>query len=152
MMYPFNGVPAPLLCGGYTAGHDMHFVQARLSWENAPIGERTIDAITSDGTIRFTDDTTCWNHHPERLQAIIDRSDRRVELRRYPVLTVPGNGRHWLFSVASEVDPCRPETAESHPGESFLEELVRRGGAYRHLTSKPGFLVRSTTSSVRAEP
>ncbi len=133
MMFPSDGLPTVRLCGSYTAGHDMHFIQARLSWENASIGERTIDAITADGTIRFTDDTTCWNHHPERLKAIIDRYDRRVKLRQYSVLAVPGTGSHWLFSVASEVDPCRPATAEIHPGESFLDELVRRGGAYRHL-------------------
>jgi hypothetical protein len=152
MMYPSNGLPAPRSCGSYTAGHDIHFIQARLSWENAPIGERTIDAITPDGTIRFTDDTTCWNHHPERLKAIIDRNDRRVELRQYSVLAVPGSGSHWLFSVSSEVDPCRPDTAESHRGESFLDELVRRGGGYRHLASKRGVLACSTTSLVRAEP
>jgi hypothetical protein len=151
-MYPSDGVPAVRLCGSYTAGHDMHFIQARRSWEHPSIGERTIDVITADGTIGFADDTTCWNHHPERLKAIIDRYDRRVELRQYSVLAVPGNGRHWLFSVASEVDPCRPETAESHPGESFLDELVRRGGAYRHLISKPRVLTCSTTSSVWAEP
>jgi hypothetical protein len=152
MMYPSTGLPALRLCGRYTAGHDIHFIQARLSGEHASIGERTIDAITADGTIRFTDDTTCWNHHPERLKAIIDRYDRRVELRQYSVLAVPGKGRQWLFSVASEVDPCQPDTAESHPGESVLDELVRRGGAYRHLTSKPGDQIGSTTSSVRAEP
>jgi hypothetical protein len=152
MMYPFNGVPARRLCGTYTAGHDTHFIQARLSWENAPIGERTIDVITADGTIRFADDTTCWNHHPERLKAIIDRYDRRVELRQYSVLAVPGNGNRWLFSVSSEVDPCCPEAAEIHLGESLLDELLRRGGAYRHVTSKRGVLMRSTTSSVRAEP
>jgi hypothetical protein len=151
-MHPSNGVPARRLCGSYTAGHDMHFIQARRSWENAPIGERTIDAITADGTIRFNDDTTCWNHHPERLKAIIDRSDRRVELRQYSVLAVPGTGSHWLFSVASEVDPCRLDKAESYPGESVLDELVRRGGTYRHLTSKRGDQIGSTTRSVRAEP
>jgi hypothetical protein len=152
MMYPSDGLPALRLCGSYTAGHDIHFIQARLSGENPPIGERTIDTVTADGTIRFTDDTTCWNHHPERLEAIIDRYDRRVELRQYSVLAVPGNGRHWLFSISSEVDPCRSDTAEIHSGESFLDELVRRGGAYRHLTSKPGDQMGSTTSSVRAEP
>jgi hypothetical protein len=65
---------------------------------------------------------------------------------------VPGNACGWLFSVASEVDPCRPDTVESHPGESFLDELLRRGGAYRRLMLQPGDQMGSTTSSVRAEP
>jgi hypothetical protein len=140
MMYPSDGLPALGLCGRYAAGHDMHFIQARLSGEHASLGERTIDAITPDGTIRFTDDTTCWNHHPERLQAMIDRSDRRVELRRCSVLAVPGNGCGWLFSVASEVDPCHPDTAERHP----RRVVPRRTFTSRRSVPTPHFEARTS--------
>ena len=61
--------PRQRTCGAYRYGHDMHFIQARLSLEDGPGVTARIASVADDGTITFTDGTRLWNHDPERLRA-----------------------------------------------------------------------------------
>ena len=47
------------------------------------------------------------------------------------VLRVPNDDGAYCISLCDEPDPCRPETATFHPGESIADELRRRGGVVR---------------------
>jgi hypothetical protein len=51
------------------------------------------------------------------------------------VLRLPHEGASYCFSVATEPDACRAETAEIVPDESILDELFRCGGLVRSLDS-----------------
>lgn len=126
-------VPPAGYCGSYRRGHDVHFTQARLTWEMRRDEHRTVRHIADDGTITFTDNTTVWNHDPGRLRTVLAQHGNVVLLGAYGVLQVPEDRGAYYFSVANERDPCRPETAEQRPGESLAVELVRRGGLFRKV-------------------
>jgi hypothetical protein len=124
-------VPPAWVCGAYRVGHDMHFIQARLSTEDGPGVARIVKSVADDGTITFTDGTQCWNHDPARLRTIIDSCGADVMRGTHGVLRVPNANGAYCISVTEEPDPCHPETAEARPGESLIDELRRRGGVVR---------------------
>ena len=126
-----RGVPAAWSCGSYTLGHDMHYIQSRISLEDGPGEPRTIEAITDDGTITFSDGGSVWNHHPARLRAVLRQYGNDVLAGSRGVLRVAHDGGWYCFSVSNEPNPCRPETSGARPGESIIEELRRRGGILR---------------------
>ena len=125
--------PTPRRCGQYTPGHDVHYIQARLSSEHPPQREAVIEDIADDGTITFADGSTLWNHDPVRLRAIVQADGARVDVRSYGVLHVPHatGGGGFLVCVAEAATPCADEPAGPRPGESVVDELIRRGGVLR---------------------
>ena len=127
-------VPAAWTCGAYRPGHDVHFIQARLSWEDGPGEPRTIESVADDGTIKFNDGTRLWNHDPARLCAILEIHGKDVLLGTHGVLRVPNGAGAYCVSVTEQRDPCRPETGEARPGESIVDELIRRGGVMRAIS------------------
>ena len=126
-------IPTLRRCGQYTPGHDVHYIQARLSSEHAPRREAVIEDIADDGTITFADGSTFWNHDPVRLRAIVQADGARVDVRSYGVLKVPHatGGGGFLVCVAEAATPCADEPAGPRPGESVVDELIRRGGVLR---------------------
>src|SRR5438309_1825098 len=58
-------IPPVRYCGSYDLGHDVHFIQVRLSRE---ICASVVENVGDTGTIVFNDGTTVWNHDPERLR------------------------------------------------------------------------------------
>jgi hypothetical protein len=93
---------------------------------------RTIRAVADDGTITSTDGSTRWNHDPARLRIILDRCGDELRLGPHGLLTVPhGRMSEYCFDTSREPDPCDPDTVGTRPGESFLDELHRRGGVLR---------------------
>jgi hypothetical protein len=79
-------------CGSFHPGHDVHFIQARLTWETRRDECRTVSDVADDGTITFGDGGTAWNHDPGRLWRVLARHGREVLVGAYGVLQVP-NGR-----------------------------------------------------------
>ena len=127
-------VPPARICGAYRVGHDMHFIQARLSAEDGPGTARTVESVADDGTIICTDGTRLWNHDPSRLRTILEIHGMDVLLGTRGVLRVPNGAGAYCVSVTDQPDPCRPETGEVRPGESILDELIRRGGVVRAVS------------------
>jgi hypothetical protein len=123
-------IPPVRRCGSYRRGHDVHFIQARLTWELSRDEHCTVRNVADDGTITFTSGATVWNHDPERLRTILAQHGSGVLMSSYGVLRVPHDGGGYCFSVSSDPDPCRPETAEHRPCESLVDELLRRGGSF----------------------
>jgi hypothetical protein len=142
----------PRRCGSYRLGHEVHFIQARLSWESGPGTPRTIKSVTDDGTISFTDGTHLWHHDPARLRALLRRLGNNVLIGSHGVLKVPrpdGSGEYF-FSVAEQPDPCRAETSEVRPGETIVDELIRRGGVMRSGRSVLNEITQSARTGKRA--
>jgi len=136
-------VPPVRQCGSYTYGHDVHYIQARLSSEAPPLAATSIVAIDDDGTITFANGTTRWNHDPQRLRDIVARCGPDAELRSHGVLEVGS----YVFTVSESPDPCRPTHAGPLPGESIVDEMLRRGGALRPVSD-----VRAELDRERGDP
>jgi hypothetical protein len=124
-------LPSAKYCGSFRRGHDVHFTQARLTWELRCDEPHVVRHVADDGTITFADGTTVWNHDPQRLRLVLARHGNDVLVSAYGVLQVPNERGVYYFSVADEHDPCRPEISEHRPGESLADELLRRGGLFR---------------------
>jgi hypothetical protein len=142
-----DGVASASRCGSYRFGHDIHPTQARLSVQNEPGDAYTVATVADDGTVTFTDGVTRWNHDPSALRAVLARCGDDVWLRDPGVLAIPEGEWTRCFSVAEAPDPCRPETAEVRPGESILDELIRRGGVLRRIDD-----VKSEIDRLRESP
>lgn len=111
-------------CKKYTPGHQVHFIQARKSREG-PAGEaKVIEAVDDDGTIRFTDGTTKWNHDARRVRALFEHAGPAARLRGFNVLAIGS----YLVCVGDEPGSC--DDRERLPGESIGQTVARRGGVF----------------------
>ena len=106
-------------CGSYSPGHQMHWIQAKKSWED---GQPTIDVsvvVHNDGRIDLEGDelqVTMWNHDPERLRDVVEcrGCGRAVWKPRFHVLAVPGpSGCLLSLGILGRTNtvPCRCATA-----------------------------------------
>ena len=128
---PTEQAPHVRDCGHFAHGHDVHFIQARKSWEAPPITRTTIEAIDDDGTIHLADGTTCWNHDPQRLAWFVEHLGPAVAVRQFNILAIADEDGNALFSVRADFEPCDTTYPEPLTGETISEELTRRGGALR---------------------
>jgi hypothetical protein len=135
-----RAVPPVRTCGSYHRGHDVHFIQVRLSFESGPGQRRTVANVDDDGTIRFVTGEPVWHHDPGRLKAVLNVYGPEARMDSYGVLRVPTERGAYCFSVATEPDPCRTDTLDARPGESIVEEVLRRGGTLRRLPLVVEFL------------
>jgi len=128
-------------CKKYKPGHQVHWIQARRSAEG-PAGEpKVIEAVDDDGTIRFTDGTTKWNHDARRVQALFEHVGPDARSRGHNVLAIGT----YLVCVSDGPDPC--DGRGRIAGEALAEELVRRGGI-----AVPGARCCGTSTSTRDHP
>jgi hypothetical protein len=109
-------------CKKYKPGHQVHFIQSRLSLRGPAGVPVVIEAVDDDGTIRFTGGTTKWNHDVRRVQALFEHVGPNARLRGYNVLAIGT----YLVCVSDGPDPCDGRARVS--GESLTDELTRRGG------------------------
>ncbi len=147
-------VPLVWRCGSYTPGHDVHFIQVKLSSEDG-LGEHChVDCVEDDGTIILGGRRRLWNHDPSRLRRVLGAGGAdHVYLGSRSLLRVgSSHSSYYCFSVSDAPDPCRPETAEERRAESIVEELLRRGGAMRsgpQVLDGPELLAGQQTSNRR---
>ena len=96
----------PRHCGSYHAGHEVHWIQARLSRESPPIGEGRA-TVTDDGwiTIELDDGQTtrAWTHDPAWLTHLFGGPSGPVVRRPASVLAVSGSH---LVSIGDQPSPC----------------------------------------------
>jgi hypothetical protein len=134
-----RAAPAVRSCGSYHYGHDVHFIQARLSSESGPGERRTVADIDDDGTIRFVAGAPVWNHDPERLRTVLSVYGPQVRIGSHGVLRVPSERGAYCFSIATERDPCRSDNSDAPTREPIIEEgLSRVAGTPIGVTSTPG--------------
>jgi hypothetical protein len=124
--------PVDRTCGTYAPGHQPHFIQVKKSWTEGP--QITLSQVTvhDDGLVDLEGadgGLTVWNHHPERLRAVLEHQDQRAVWKpRFGVLSVPGPFGY-VFSMAplDKRTPCH-RRARQVPGEStsdFIERAIR---------------------------
>ena len=122
-------IPRPLECGSYLVGHEVHWIQARLS-DEPPAAERAA-RVDANGWVTVQldagDGRRVWTHDPVRLAALLARTAGRAVLRSHSVLAVPSPNGHSCVSVAHEPSPC-PDPDEDLSGLSLVELVDRRGG------------------------
>lgn len=127
-------VDPPLRCTSYRGGHEVHVIQARLSWEAPPVGRGTA-TVEPDGwvTIVLDDDPAAappvrrWTHDPHRLAQLLTPISGRVTLRTKGVLAVAVAGGSALVSVTDDPSPC-PVADEDTSGWTPVDHVDRRGG------------------------
>jgi hypothetical protein len=122
-----EGVPDALdhtVCALYTPGHRVHFIQAKLGWEEDPANHRTgtILSVEDDGWINVDVDgevLRLWNHEPERARRCLEESGGRVVLPGHCLLRAPGEEGNYCFSVSTNgPTPCAgPPPAGTDPAE-----------------------------------
>jgi hypothetical protein len=111
-------------CGSYGPGHQMHWIQAKKSWEGEqPMIDVSI-VVHHDGRVDLEGDEltlTMWNHDPDRLRDVVDYAGRgrAVWKPRFHVLALPGPSGY-LFNLAAldQRTPCHPgarQARESPP-------------------------------------
>jgi hypothetical protein len=117
-------------CGSYGPGHQMHWIQAKKSWEDEqPMIDVSI-VVHHDGRVDLEGDEltlTMWNHDPDRLRDVVDYAGRgrAVWKPRFHVLALPGPSGY-LFNLAAldQRTPCHPGARQA-PGESTPDFLAR---------------------------
>ncbi len=126
-----------MTCGLYLPGHDVHFIQARLSWNEPkhPPMPGVVTDISDDGEFRVKFEgkrnrRRYWNHDPQRLAHQVARNDGHVELRDYGVLATLTDQGQSLFYVAKPNSQFRrPCPGPGDPGPSDpIDALLTRGG------------------------
>src|SRR5262249_51828696 len=94
---PAEAVPGPLdhaVCALYTAGHKVHFIQAKLAWQESRASylTGTLISVHDDGWITVEVDGKVlrfWNHEPQRARRCSEESGGRVGLPGHCLLHVP---------------------------------------------------------------
>jgi len=122
------------MCGLYLPGHCVHWIQARLGWEdteNLPEEGRLVD-VGSDGTLIVDvgeEVRRLWNHQPERISdAAARRGDVVFHQPRWGLLAIPQGASRYLFCVAPSESSHRPCPVEAPTGTPA--ELLRTAGGF----------------------
>jgi hypothetical protein len=121
-------------CALYTPGHQVHFIQAKLSWEGDPLKHRsgTLVSIENDGWITVEvagEQVRVWNHEPARARRRIEAAGGLVVLQEQHILAAPGANGNPFFSISDTATACVPpsEEADNSP-TGLVEQLMSRGG------------------------
>jgi hypothetical protein len=119
-------------CALYTAGHQVHHIQARLGWEAEARAARpvkgTLVKVSGDGWIAVDvggELRRFWNHDPVRARAVIEGSDGLVGLPGFDLLHAPTASGTYCICVADEergATPCKPLSARA-------DMVARRSGS-----------------------
>jgi hypothetical protein len=133
-------------CAMYTTGHQVHFIQAKLSWEGDPSKycSGRLVSVEDDGWITVEvhgAEVRVWNHEPARARHRIEAAGGLVVLREPHILATPSANGNALFSISDTVTACVPPSVEADNSPAGLVEQLRsRGGflvsgaeAVRHL-------------------
>ena len=142
-------------CPLYLPGHNVHWIQARLTWnepQHDPI-PATLLAVETDGEFTVEVDGEVrryWNHEPQRLTRALRKYHGVFELVGYGVLTVPRELRRVgqpfpMFCIVGPDSehrrPC-PDPDDARTANPI--ERLRPSGA--------GFTIDLAATSVRCDP
>ena len=143
-------------CYSCRSGHDVHFIQARLSWEDpdrAPVHGH-IQEVYDDGTVVVEDAQgqviRLWNHDPERLARLAGANDNQIGIQLGLLLlrTKSTDGGFYLFCVCPEDlrTPCWrrripgiPESGQSIGFPAHFEKLraAQQDHGLRQMANDP---------------
>jgi len=123
-------------CGLYLPGHDVHWIQARLSAEERskrpPAPGRLIEVqpdglvvIEAQGVVR-----QLWNHDTDRMKRLVTRNRGEISYQPgFGLLRTPSAEGSYLFCV-SDADSPELRPCPTSPPTGTLEELLREAGGF----------------------
>jgi hypothetical protein len=122
-------------CALYRPGHQVHFIQAKLSWEGDPLKYRSgsLVSVEDDGWITVEVDgaeVRVWNHEPARARHRIEAAGGLVVLREPHILATPSADGNALFSISETVTACVPPSAEADNSPAGLHKQVLTHGGF----------------------
>jgi hypothetical protein len=120
-------------CALYKPGHQVHFIQAKLGWEQDPANRRTgtLISVQDDGWISVDVDGEVlrfWNHAPARARACFQESGGRVGLPGHCLLHAPTETGNYCFCVST--DGPTPCAGPPPAGASLTEQIKSHGGLF----------------------
>ena len=121
-------------CGLYLAGHDVHWIQSKLSLKVDAARPRPgrIEEVHPDGVLVVRVESarySFWNHDPRRLHRLVAANHGLVTYQReFNLLrTRSGPGSHFVFCVIDAADPGRRPCGSGFYGPPPLEERLVGG-------------------------
>lgn len=122
-------------CGLYLPGHDVHWIQAKVSLKGDAIPPEPghVLQVRSDGLLIVEVQGSVhrlWNHDPDRLELLVSANGGRVTYQPgFSLLrTASEEGGRYLFCVAAADAPDRRPCPEGPPTGSLTERLRAAGG------------------------
>jgi len=118
-------------CALYTPGHQVHFIQARLSAEDDPVHRRMgkLLALDDNGWITVDVDGELlrfWNHDPGRARACFATSSGNVVLASRGLLHAPHEGGRCCMCITTDAPtPCMAAPAA---GSELADQVMTHGG------------------------
>jgi len=104
-----SSIPPVRDCGRYLPGHSVHWIQARLTW-NQPVAHTAVEIVhigaasvlvsADDGLRQF------WNHDVDRLRALVEQHGPFGALVGYHVLRLESG--HLLCLKENSEGPLEP--------------------------------------------
>ena len=121
------------VCALYKPGHQVHFIQAKLGWEQDPANRRTgtLISVQDDGWISVDVDGEVlrfWNHAPARARKCFQESGGRVGLPGHCLLHAPTEAGNHCFCVST--DGPTPCAGPPPAGASPTERIKSHGGFF----------------------
>ena len=123
-------------CGLYLPGHDVHWIQAKLSVKrDAPLPEAGhLLEVRTDGVLFVEMQGAVyrlWHHDPARLELRVKVNKGRITYQsRFGLLrTSAGPGSHALFCVA-DADASDRRSCPTSPPAGSLPELLKKAGGF----------------------
>ncbi len=131
---PESGHLRPRHCQLYIPGHSVHFIQAKLSFDE-PHREGRLAAVDGDLlTVDFGDEIKQYrNCDPDRLLDIVGIGGGVSVCERYSVLRTPSRDGNYLFCIAGvdePWDPCDYSTLTSATPEALVQRMESHGGFF----------------------
>jgi hypothetical protein len=127
--------PAAYRCGLYLRGHDVHWIQAKLSAQQRserPFRPGHLVGVQSDGLVIVEVDDVLhrlWNHDPQRLKRLVARNRGVVSYQPgLGLLRTASSGGSYLFCVADADNPDVRACPNSPPTGTMIELLRNAGG------------------------
>ncbi|MDQ3662717.1 MAG: hypothetical protein M3454_17020 [Actinomycetota bacterium] len=125
---------AAFSCGTYARGHDVHYIQARLSEESETdlpvkghlleVGPDGLVLVEVDGGVR-----RLWNHDQHSLAQLVALNNGEVSYQqRFSLLRVPKAGGSYLFCVVDADRPDRQPCPEKPPTGDPVQLLKAAAG------------------------
>ena len=122
-------------CGSYGPGHQVHWIQAKKSWEEGPEISVSKLVVHDDGLVDLEGHelkATMWNHDPGRLRDAVHYRGRGVWKPRFYVLAVPGpSGYLFKMFAVNQGGDITHQHIEMRLGQLLHRQAVLVCGAAR---------------------
>jgi hypothetical protein len=121
-------------CGLYLPGHDVHWIQAKVSAkpDAIPPAPGHLLEVKPDGLLiveSYGRLHRLWNHDPDRLERLVNANDGVVSYQPgFSLLRTSSESGNFLFCVGDAEHPAKRPCPTEPPTGSLTELLEEAGG------------------------